>query len=378
MLPAAPPRPRGSVQPYGMRWLIAVACVTQLCVVGCGSGDGSPADEGPSEPRAPAAGPTVPWPVTDFPSLPDMSDVPEARIELGRLLFHDPILSIDKETACSTCHSDKWGMSDGLALTIGHGAGLLSGAQRTGGAVGRRNSQAIFNLAFRETLLWDGRAESLEEQAMMPLESEDELAIDPQAAADEVAAIAEYVERFEAAFPDDPRVSVENMSSALAAMQRTIVSNRSLYDGYVGGDLGALNGEVIEGMFRFADYGCEGCHTPPLFESEVFADRNVPEVEGVEDDGLAEVTEDEADRDKFRTPSLRNVGLTSPYFHNGSVMVLEDVVRHELDQGGEAYTDEDVSLITRFISRALKDDSKKPDRPLSVPSGLALPADSGT
>jgi cytochrome c peroxidase len=307
-----------------------------------------------------------------------MSDVPEARLELGRLLFHDPIMSIDKEIACSTCHSDKWGMSDGLTRAVGHGAGLLAGAQRSGGRVGRRNSQALFNLAFRTTLLWDGRAESLEEQAMMPLESEDEMAIDPEVVAADLAGIEEYVELFEAAFPDDPRVSVENMSSALAAMQRTIVSNRSLYDGYVGGDLGALDDDVIEGMFRFAEYGCDGCHTPPLFESEVFTNRNVPEVEGVEDDGLAEVTEDQGDRGKFRTPSLRNAGLTSPYFHNGSVMTLEDAVRHELEQGGEPYTEEDVSLIFLFVGRALKDDTKKPDRPLSVPSGLTLPVDLGT
>ena len=316
--------------------------------------------------------------MTEFPSLPDMSDVPEARLELGRLLFYDPILSIDRETACATCHSDKWGMSDGLARAVGHGAGLLAGPQRHGEQVGRRNSQAVFNMAFRTTFLWDGRAESLEEQAMMPLEAEDELAIDPEVAADEVADIEEYVALFEAAFPDDPRVSVENMSSALADMQRTIVSNRSLYDGYVGGDLGALDDDAIEGMFRFAEHGCDGCHTPPLFESEVFANRNVPEVEGVVDDGLAEVTDDESDRGRFRTPSLRNIALTSPYFHNGSIIVLEDVVRHELEQGRDPYTDEDVSLILHFIRDALKDDSKKPLRPASVPSGLPLPLDLGT
>lgn len=355
-----------------------LACAAQLCVAGCGSADSSSAEVTPPEPDPPEASPTVPWPVTEFPSLPDMSDVPKVRLELGRLLFYDPILSKDKETACGTCHSDKWAMSDGLARSIGHGAGLVAGPQRNGGTTVRRNSQALFNLAFRTTLLWDGRSESLEEQALMPLESEEELAIDPQVAADELAGVEEYVELFEAAFPDDPRVSVENISSALAALQRTIVSNRSLYDGYVGGDLGALNADVVEGMFRFAEHGCDGCHTPPLFESEFFANRNVPNDAGVEDDGLAEVTEEQSDRGKFRTPSLRNIGLTSPYFHNGSVAVLQDVVRHELEQSGEPYTDEDVSLITDFIGRALKDDSKKPDRPLRVPSGLTIPFDSGT
>lgn len=366
-----PPLRSAPPQQSPTRSLTLVLCAAQLFATGCGSPDGSPVDP-------PGPSPTVPWPVTEFPSLPDMSGVPDARLELGRLLFYDPILSIDKETACATCHSDKWAMSDGLTRSIGHGSGLLAGPQRSGGTMVRRNSQALFNLAFRETLLWDGRSESLEEQALMPLESEDELSIEPQVVVGELTGVEEYVELFKAAFPDDPRVSVENMASALAAMQRTIVSNRSLYDGYVGGDLGALDDDAIDGMFRFAEHGCDGCHTPPLFESEVFADRNVADLEGVEDEGLAEVTERPSDRGKFRTPALRNIALTSPYFHNGSVALLADAVRHELEQSGEPYTEEDVSRITDFIGGALKDDSKKPNRPSSVPSGLALPLDLGT
>ncbi|MBW2510283.1 MAG: cytochrome-c peroxidase [Deltaproteobacteria bacterium] len=158
------------------------------------------------EDRSPA-----PWPLEAFPDLPEvMSGVPEARLELGRLLFYDPVLSVDEETACATCHSELWGMGDGIPRGVGHGAGLDAGPRRVGPNTLRRNSAALFNLAFRSSFLWDGAAETLDEQ--------------------------------------------------------------------------------IEGMFRFSEMGCDDCHVPPLFESETFPNRNVPEVEGVVDDGLGERT----------------------------------------------------------------------------------------
>ena len=190
-----------------------------------------------------------------------------------------------------------------------------------------------------------------------------------------MATITEYAERFADAFPEDPRVTVDNLASALAAFQRTMISKRSLYDSYIKGDLGALSDDMVEGMFRFAEMGCDGCHTPPLFESERFENRGVPEIEGVLDDGLMEVTHVESDRGKFRVPTLRNVAFTNPYFHNGSVALLEDAVEHELERSGMPYTDEDVRLLKVFIDKALRDESREPDRPLKLPSGLPVPLD---
>ena len=119
--------------------------------------------------------PPTPWVVTGFPPLPDVAlNVPDARIELGNFLFYDTLLSADRETACATCHSEFWGMSDALPLAVGNGAGPLAGPGREGPNTLRRNSPALFNLAFRETLFWDGRTESLEEQALMPLLAADE------------------------------------------------------------------------------------------------------------------------------------------------------------------------------------------------------------
>lgn len=318
----------------------------------------------------------APWPVAAFPDLPEiMQDVPEERIELGRLLFFDPILSVDKETACVTCHSERWGMGDGIGRAVGHGAGIEAGPGRRGPNTLRRNSPSLYNLAFRASLLWDGGAQTLEQQAMIPLLAEEEMNVDPLMLVAELADIPEYVELFESAFPDGPEVSVENLASALAAYQRTFISDRSTYDGYVEGRPELMTEDQVEGMFRFAEMGCDGCHTPPLFESETFANRNVPEVEGVVDHGLEEQTGLEEDRGKFRAVTLRNLRASEPYFHNGSVKTIEAAIRHELEQSGMPFDDEDLRLITVFIDKTLRDERREAVRPASVPSGLPLPVD---
>jgi len=319
---------------------------------------------------------SLPWPAAEFPPLPKIAeDVPEARIRLGNLLFYDPILSVDKETACATCHSEFWGMGDALPVAVGNGAGPLAGPGREGPNTLRRNSPALFNMAFRESLFWDGRSESLEEQAITPLLAEDELNRDPAEAVAELMGIAEYVNLFEEAFPEDPRITVDNLASALAAFQRTMVSDRSLYDAYLRGHTATLNDELLEGMFLFAEMGCNDCHAPPLFESETFANRNVPSVDGIVDGGRGEITGLEEDLGAFRAPTLRNIFDSKPYFHNGAVKRLEDAVRHELEQSGMPFTDEDVRLIEAFIAKALRDDSRMAERPRRVPSGLPTPLD---
>lgn len=366
------------MQPVGrcVHLILAVILAAALAA-GCGGsggigGSGGSEGDAPTEPPAPE----FPWTLTEFPPLPAvMEDVPETRIELGKALFYDPILSTDRETACATCHSELWGMSDTLPRAVGHSAGLIAGPDRRGPNVLRRNSPTLFNMAFRSSFFLDGRTETLEEQALLPLLTEDELDRDPEQVVADLAGIPEYASLFAAAFPDDPRVTVDNFAAALAAFQRTFISERSLYDGYVDGDVLALSDEMVEGMFRFAEMGCDSCHVPPLFESETFEDRNVSGVEGIIDDGRAEATEDSADLGKFRTPTLRNINFTEPYFHNGTVRLLDEAVIHELEQGSMPYTDEDARLITIFIEKALNDESRKPRRPTSVPSGLPMPID---
>lgn len=355
-----------------------VATSLMALLLACGDADVSPEDwEGAGGSGGVASTvPPLPWPAVEFPAIPKtVEEVPTARIRLGNLLFYDPILSVDRETACATCHSEFWGMSDALPVAVGNGAGPLAGPGREGPNTLRRNSPALFNLAFRESLFWDGRMQTLEEQAITPLIAEDELNLDPEVAVAELRAIPEYVDLFEEAFPASPQVTVANLASALAAFQRTMVSDRSPYDAYVKGHTGAMNDELVSGMFLFADMGCHECHTPPLFESETYANRNVPDIDGVSDEGRAEITGLTTDVGKFRTPTLRNIFESDPYFHNGFMKELEDAVRHELEQSGLIFTDEDVRLISLFISKGLRDDSRSATRPKRVPSGLPTPLD---
>ncbi len=326
---------------------------------------------------ATAADAALPWPAQAFPELPGPPPSPEV-VDLGLALFYDPILSGDGQTACGTCHSEFWGMSDALERSVGLGAGLIAGPSRTGPHVMRRNSQGLWNLAFRETLFWDGRTDTLEAQAIEPLLAENELGQDPSVVVDLLRANDAYVALFAAAFPDAPEPTLENVVTALAEFQRTFVSNRSLYDGYVGGDDDAMSDDMVEGMFRFAAFGCDDCHTPPLFEREGFADRGLAGVEGLVDEGRYEATGIVDDIGRFRIPTLRNASFTEPYFHNGSVAKLSDAVRHELGQTGLAFDDDDVRLVTTFIDGGLRDESREPQRPETVPSGLIVPIDGTT
>jgi cytochrome c peroxidase len=359
-----------------MQRLAWAATALAVLAAACGEPASEVSVDNPNNPPGNAQESPTPWPITAFPALPeDVANVPAARLELGHMLFFDPVLSVDQETACATCHSEQWGMGDALARSVGHGAGLLSGPGRRGPNVLRRNAPSLYNLAFRETLLWDGRSRSLEEQALFPLLADDEMSLDPNEAIAKLAAIPEYVELFATAFPDDPVVNLANLASALAAYQRTFITNESIYDGYVEGLTELMNEEQVEGMFRFAEMGCDGCHAPPLFESEVFANRNVPNPDGIVDDGLAEHTGLSEDRGKFRTMTLRNIISTEPYFHNGSVARLDEAVRHELEQSGLPFDDEDVRLITLFIRETLRDESREAKRPFEVPSRLEIPID---
>jgi cytochrome c peroxidase len=309
---------------------------------------------------------------------PEPADNPgtPAKIELGELLFYDPILSTDKAVACATCHSEIWGMSDGLALSIGIGGTGPTGPGREGPTVTRRNAPTLWNVAYRPLLFADGRSASLEEQALDPLAEPKELGRDPAAVIADLAANAGYSTLFGAAFPGDPApVSVLNLQRALAAFERTLVTDRSPYDQYVAGDAGALSARAQRGMNLFAEVGCAGCHAPPLFESSRFFDRGVAPIAGLVDDGREEVTHDPADHAAFRVPTLRNVRETGPYFHSGAVDTLDDAVRHEAARASRSLDDDEIADIVAFLDKGLTDPSRSPTRPETVPSGLPVPLD---
>lgn len=325
-------------------------------------------------------GPPLPWPFTPFPEVPTPADDPVTpeKAALGRALYYDPILSSDAATACVTCHSEQWGLSDGLPTSIGvHGEGAV-GPGRTGPTTTTRNAPSLWNVGYRTELFWDGRRDTLEEQALDPMLSEIELGLDP---VDVVAALAEvpaYVELFGAAFPDeDEPLSERTVARALAALERTFVSRRAPYDQYTEGDVGAVDEEAQRGMRLFGEAGCAGCHVPPLFESDTYAARDIGDGS---DPGRFAVSGADVDRGAFKVPTLRNIRDSDPYFHDGSVATLQDAVDHEIDvqieRGASRPLDEaERAAVARFLNKSLQDTSESPERPRDVPSGLPIPED---
>ncbi len=346
-----------------------VAAALLLCLGGCG-------DETPSAP--PPSGPPLPWPASVVPATPEPIDNPGTpeKVELGRLLFYDPILSTDREVACATCHSEIWGMSDGLPRSIGVGGDGPTGPGRSGPNVTPRNAQTLWNVAFRERLFADGRVATLEEQVLGPLHEAIELGRDPDEVVGELASIPGYAQRFAEAFPGEGEaVSVDHLQKAIAAFERTMRSDRAPYDYYVAGDEGALSEAAKRGMVLFAELDCAGCHVPPLFESERYADRGVAPAPGVEDRGREAHTKDPADRGKFRVLTLRNIRESGPYFHAGGVETLEAAVAQEAALGPRAISEDELADLVAFLNKALIDPSRSPVRPESVPSGLPVPVD---
>jgi cytochrome c peroxidase len=299
-----------------------------------------------------------------------------AKIELGRLLFYDPILSRDGEVACATCHSEIWGMSDGLPRSVGVDGEGPAGPGRTGPNVTERNAVTLWNVAYRSSLFWDGRATSLEEQALLPIETEVEMDRNLEEVVADLAANATYAALFEEAFGAQG-VTADGLAKALAVFQRTMISELGPYDRYVAGDEGALKSEAVDGMWLFDEAGCADCHQPPLFESERYADRGAGDGS---DPGREAVTEEPADRGAFRVPTLRNLRETGPYFHDGSVVELEEAVAQEVARSvaegqSRPLTEEETEAIAVFLRKGLMDRSQEPDRPEQVPSGLQVPLD---
>jgi cytochrome c peroxidase len=355
------------------RWGRATLLLT--CLLGCGA-EAEPRDA--VEERV-----ELPWPAVTLPAAPFPADNPpsEAKRLLGRALFYDPILSRDRATACVTCHSEIWGLGDQLQRSVGvDGVGRI-GPGRSGPHVTRRNAQPLWNLAYRGSLFWDGRADTLEEQVFFPVENEEELARDPAELIADLAEIPAYVERFREAFPEaDPPVSKDTFAKALAVFMRAYVSDRATYDQYVAGDARALDARDLRGLALFAELRCHECHVPPRFDSDHFVNRHVPALPGIEDHGRQEISGDAQDQGAYRVPTLRNARETGPYFHNGAIASFADAIRHEVGEqlaltGHAALDETELADLTSFLRRALSDTSRNQFAPESVPSGLDVPLD---
>ena len=271
-----------------------------------------------------------------FAPLPESVDNPdnplsEAKIALGKMLFYDPRLSESGFISCNSCHNLATYGADNLPTSLGHRW-----------ALGPRNSPTVLNAALHSVQFWDGRAEDVEEQAQGPILNPIEMAIpDGDAAVERIASMPEYVERFAQAFPDEPEpLTYENVANAIGAFERTLMTP-DRFDEFLKGDLDALSENELAGLEVFIGQGCVACHAGPALGGQMMARFGMVEAywEATRefitidrptmpmDVGRFAVTQEADDLYVFKTPSLRNITRTYPYFHDGSVWDLRDATQ---------------------------------------------------
>jgi cytochrome c peroxidase len=245
------------------------------------------------------------------PAPPDNA-LTQERVELGRKLFFDPRLSGSGITSCATCHNPSLEWGDGLALGVGAGMKQL-----------KRRTPTILNVAWAELLFWDGRADTLEQQALGPIQSPDEMNMDLHDMVQAVGGIAGYRELFAGAYPGEP-LAKETVAKALAAFERTVVSTAAPFDRWVEGDEGAISESAKRGFQLFdGKANCSACHAGWRFTDDSFHDIGVRG----EDRGRGAIFQDvPLLQHAFKTPTLRNVARRAPYMHNGSEATLREVV----------------------------------------------------
>jgi len=253
----------------------------------------------------------------------------DAKVELGKLLFFDPRLSKDGSISCASCHVPAAGFADPRQFSLG-----------VGGKQGGRNAPPALNAAFNHVQFWDGRAGSLEEQALGPIQNPIEMAETLDNVVKKLGKVKGYRDRFRAVFGAE--VSAEGVAKAIAAFERTLISTNSAFDRYSAGDKAALPESARRGLDLFQGKArCVLCHNGPNFTDNKFHHIGVPQTGPLKEDlGRYAVTKRDADRHAFKTPSLRSVALTAPYMHTGALKTLEEVVEF-YNKGGEALPGKD-------------------------------------
>jgi cytochrome c peroxidase len=303
------------------------------------------------------------WLLPAEPPYPANNAPTAARIDLGHRLFFDPRLSGDGTISCATCHHPSLGWSDAQPTARG------VGGQRLG-----RASPTVINTAYNPILMWDGRNRSLEEQAVGPMASAEEMGTDFSRLVKWLNSSAGYRDLFALAYPQEP-ITEQTVAKALAAYQRTVISNNSPFDLWVKGDASAMTPQQVNGFQLFiGKANCAVCHSAPNFTDHGF--HNV---------GLAAWGKPDPDmgrfgvrplplmRGAFKTPTLRDIERTAPYFHDGSAATLMEVVEHYV-VGGEVKSNLSPNMRALELSESEKGDLVAFMRALTSPwVAVALP-----
>jgi cytochrome c peroxidase len=311
-----------------------VGVCAPIAAICCGSAELGPSPDGRfiTDARGPVG--FTAGPVAD--TAPAENPLTEARAQLGKRLFYDPVLSRDRTISCSTCHQQSHAFADPRAVSAG-----------VDNRAGTRNAPALVNLAWATSLFWDGRAKTLEEQVGQPIENPIEMDLGLTTAVARLASDVSYREQFLMTYSSPP--SVLALESALASFVRTLVSGESPYDHHLAGDLRALNESALRGesLFLSERGGCFHCHPAGSLTNDGFFNNGTFISGG--DAGRQLVTGRPGDLGKFRVPGLRNVATSAPYMHDGSLATLEDVVT-QYAAGGRGHPSTDPQISRRDLS----------------------------
>jgi cytochrome c peroxidase len=257
----------------------------------------------------------------------------DEKIALGQQLFFDGRLSADNKVSCASCHDPSRGFSNGQQFATG-----------VDGKKGGRNSPTVINAALQEFQFWDGRAKSLEDQALGPIQNPIEMNMPLEAVVIKLNGIDGYKRQFQKVFGTD--VTSLGIAKALAAYERTILSGDAPYDKFKAGDKTALSEAAQRGMALFFNKAkCVACHSGPNFTDNGFHNIGVPG----SDDGRLVISKSGGDKGSFKTPTLREIAQSGPYMHDGSMSTLEEVVSHYI-KGGTPHPQLDEELYPLTLS----------------------------
>lgn len=276
----------------------------------------------------------------------ESNTITESKVKLGQVLFYDPRISKSGKSSCNSCHN----------LST-YGVDLVKASADSLDNPTGRNAPTVLNAALHNMQFWDGRALTIEEQAGKPILNQEELAV-PHLGflVNRLRNDSTYRVLFNDAFPGEMiPVSYSNLQKAIGAFERTLLTP-SRFDGYMAGDLDALTGQEKEGLLLFMESGCASCHNGvgvgggSMQRFGIFTDYRTLTHSRMDDEGRLNITGDHSEKDKFKVPGLRNVGMTYPYFHDGSIASLDSSVKiMGLTELNKKFTPAEISSIVAFL-----------------------------
>lgn len=277
-----------------------------------------------------------------------------AMVELGKKLYFDPRLSMSGFISCNSCHNLSMGGTDNLSTSIGHNW-----------QQGPINAPTVLNSSMNLAQFWDGRAKDLKAQAGGPIANPGEMAFTHELAVDVLNSIPAYKAEFKNVFGKD-KANIDMVTDAIAAFEETLVTPDSRFDKWLKGDKKALTKQEVEGYELFKNSGCTACHYGPAMGGSSFQKMGLVAAYDTKSkaEGVAGLTGKDADRMKFKVPTLRNVEMTYPYFHDGAVWTLEEAVdiMGKL-QLGRTYSKDEIAKIVAYLKTLT---GKQPDFKLPI------------